>query len=118
MELKGQITVINTVVTGESKNGSWKKQDFVIQTDSQYPKNVCFSLWGDKISKLEAKVGDKVTVSFDLESRESNGRWFTEAKAWMVKNEATAPVTNSDETSPFMDGMTFTDDGKDDDLPF
>ena len=118
MELKGQITVINPVVTGESKNGSWKKQDFVILTDAQYPKNVCFSLWGDKISKLEAVAGDKVMVSFDLESRESNGRWFTEAKAWMIKKETASMQNSTEELTPFVDGMTFTDDGKEDDLPF
>ena len=118
MELTGRITHINQIVTGESKNGTWKKQDFVILTDSQYPKNVCFSLWGDKISKLESVVNDKVTVSFDLESRESNGRWFTEAKAWMVKKESSGVKNEIEELTSFEDGMTFKDDGKDDDLPF
>ncbi len=117
MELTGQITVVNPIVSGESKNGTWKKQDFVILTDAQYPKNVCFSLWGDKISKLESVAGDKVIVSFDLESRESNGRWFTEAKAWMVKKAQTGKQ-ETEELTPFVDGMTFTDDGKEDDLPF
>ncbi|MFZ4412695.1 MAG: DUF3127 domain-containing protein [Bacteroidales bacterium] len=118
MELTGQITHINPIVSGESKNGSWKKQDFVILTDAQYPKNVCFSLWGDKISKLESAVGDKVNVSFDLESRESNGRWFTEARAWMVKKMQQSVVTNDN------DGITtFVDEGLrseniEDDLPF
>ena len=116
MELTGQITHINPIVSGESKNGTWKKQDFVILTDTQYPKNVCFCLWGDKISKLESAVGDKVIVSFDLESKESNGRWFTEARAWMVKKQQ-AVKDDSEELTPFVDGMTFTDDSSDV-LPF
>lgn len=88
MEISGKIIIVNPVLSGESKNGTWKKQDFVIETDSQYPKKICFSLWGDKISKLESVVGDKVTVSFDVESKEFNGKWFTEAKAWMIKKDS------------------------------
>lgn len=118
MELTGKITHTNPLVSGESKNGTWKKQDFVIQTDSQYPKNVCFTLWGDKICKLESVVGDEVTVSFDIESKESNGRWFTEARAWLIKKESSATKNETEELTPFVDGMTFKDNGKKDDLPF
>jgi hypothetical protein len=116
MELNGKIILINPVVSGESKNGIWKKQDFVIETDSQYPKKVCFTLWGDKINKLEAVVGDKVNVSFDVESKESNGRWFTEARAWMIKKETTTK-SSEPELPPFYGELPMVEDGTDG-LPF
>jgi hypothetical protein len=113
MEISGKIIKINDVQTGESKNGTWKMQDFVVETDSQYPKKICFSLWGDKISKLESVVGENVTVSFDVESKEFNGKWFTEAKAWLIKKEVlnnieeniqiskSLPIIEDDEVFPF-----------------
>ena len=51
MDIKGRITHIVPLQTGEGKNGTWKKQDFVIETDGQYPKKVCFSIWGDKYNE-------------------------------------------------------------------
>ncbi len=117
MELNGRIILINPIISGESRNGSWKKQDFVIETDAQYPKKVCFTLWGDKINKLEAVVGDKVTVSFDVESKEFNSKWFTEARAWMIKKVGTSEKTTNEEIPPFAGEMPIMDNGTDD-LPF
>ncbi len=118
MELNGRIILINPVVSGESKNGQWKKQDFVIETDAQYPKKVCFTLWGDKISKLEASIGEKVSVSFDVESKEFNGKWFTEARAWMVKKETTVQNDYSDnQIPPYVDAIPLSGE-QTDDLPF
>jgi hypothetical protein len=87
MEISGRIIKINPVVTGDGRNGQWKKQEFILETVSQYPKKVCFTLWGDKIDKTEMREGMNAVVSFDLESKEYNGRWFTEARAWMVKGD-------------------------------
>ncbi|MFZ4412589.1 MAG: DUF3127 domain-containing protein [Bacteroidales bacterium] len=114
MEIKGKIILINPIFTGESKNGTWKKQDFVIEIDSQYPKKICFCLWGDKISKLDAIVGDIVNVSFDIESKESNGRWFTEARAWLIKKESND--NNSVQDSTLSNDLPIIEE--DDILPF
>lgn len=66
------------------KKGPWKKQEFILETQSQYPKKVCISVWGDKVDQYNLAVGDEVSVALDLESREYNGRWYTEARAWKV----------------------------------
>ncbi len=71
--------------TGQGKNGEWRKQDFVIETQAQYPKKVCISVWGDKIDQSSLKEGQDVTVSFDVESREFNGKWYTDVKAWKIE---------------------------------
>jgi len=87
MELKGRIIQSLGLQTGDSRKGTWKKQDYILETIAQYPKKVCFSVWGDKIDQFRLQVGDAVAVSFDLESREYNGRWYTDVKAWKVQKE-------------------------------
>jgi len=114
MELTGKILFINPPVSGETKNGTWKKQEFVIETNAQYPKKVCFSLWGDRIDKFTYKIGDEVTVSFDLESKEYNGRWFTDARTWMVK-KAVSEQHDSIEPPPIPESFQIDEN---DDLPF
>jgi hypothetical protein len=85
MELTGTIASVLPEQTGTGKNGVWKKQEFILETEGQYAKKVCFSLWGEKADKNSLQVGTKVRISFDLESREYNGKWYTEAKAWKVE---------------------------------
>ena len=74
--------------TGNGKNGIWKKQEFIVETAGQVPRKICFSLWGDKIDQANLSEGDEAEVMFDLESREYNGRWYTEAKAWKVSRKS------------------------------
>lgn len=84
MEIKGKVVQLLPLQTGAGKNGTWKKQDFVIETDGQYPKKVCISAWGDKVGAESLQVGKDVNVSFDVESREYNGKWYTDLKAWKL----------------------------------
>lgn len=85
MEITGKVLQIMQAVTGEGKNGSWKKQEFVIETLDQYPKKVILQVWGDKVSVLQSlKPGTEVKASFNPESREYNGRWYTDLRAWRV----------------------------------
>ena len=42
-------------------------------------------VWGDKIDQFNVTEGETVTVHFDLESREYNGRWYTDVKAWRIE---------------------------------
>ena len=84
MEITGKIIHVLPETGGQSQKGSWKKQEYVIETKAQYPKKICFSAWGDKIDQFGIRQGEEVTVSIDIESREYNGRWYTEVKAWKV----------------------------------
>ena len=85
MEIKGKIIAVLEEKSGEGKNGTWKSQDAVLETGDQYPKKVAFNMYGDKIVPL--LVGDEVVVSFDVESKEFNGRWFTNLKAWKIEKK-------------------------------
>ena len=87
MELQGKCIAALPIESGTSKSGNaWQKQNFVIETAGQYPKKVCFQLFGDKVNDCP-NVGEEVKVSFDPESREWNGRWFTQLNAWKVEVE-------------------------------
>jgi hypothetical protein len=98
-DLNGKLINILPVVTGEGKNGQWKKQEFLIETTEQYPKKVLFSLWGDKSNLISSyAIGSDLKVSFNPESREYNGRYFTELRAWRIEGASAntnAPANNS-----------------------
>lgn len=85
MDINGRVIQVLPEQSGEGKNGTWKKQDFVLETDSQYPKKICFTVWGDKINSQLMQEGNQLNVSFDVESREYNGRWYTDVKAWKIE---------------------------------
>lgn len=114
MELSGTVITILPEVTGQGKNGTWRKQEFILEVPSQYPRKVCISTWGDKIDQNALQIGDSVTASIDVESREYNGRWYTEVKAWKVDKNGSAGAV-SDSSAPSV--TTFTEDTEDD-LPF
>ncbi len=112
MQLTGKLVQVLPAQSGQGKNGTWKKQDIVIETEGQYPKKVCISIWGDKADERILKPGNNLKIDFDVESREYNGRWYTDVKAWKVELANTAaPV--ADEPPPFDD---FSSGGED--LPF
>ena len=118
MDLKGKLIQVQPPQTGMGKKGPWKKQEYILETQSQYPKKVCFSLWGDKIDQFGLGVGDELTVSLDLESREYNGRWYTEARAWKVEKSAGGQQATRDPIGdePFVSGNAAP--ASPDDLPF
>ena len=115
MDISGKVIQMLQLQTGQGKNGTWKKQDFILETADTYPKKVCIAVWGDKIDMSGVKPGAQVTVSFDVESREYNGRWYTDVKAWKIVTGANAGNSPASEPAP-----TFHNDpnGADDDLPF
>lgn len=88
MELSGKITHVLPEKSGTSSRGEWRKQEYVIETPGEYPKQVCFMAWGDRIDTFQIREGEELTVHFDLESREYNGRWYTDVKAWRVDRTA------------------------------
>lgn len=87
MEIQGKIIHVLPLQSGVGKASGkeWKKQEFVLETlDGQYARKVCFTMWGDLIDRTGLQVGEDVTVQIDIESREYQGRWYTDVKAWRV----------------------------------
>lgn len=86
LQISGKILEIGTEMANEIGNNTWKKQDFVIQTDEKYSKTISISVWGDNILWLQrCKVGDIVNAMINVSSKKVNDRWFTEVTAWRIE---------------------------------
>lgn len=87
MEITGKIIAVLPAQSGVAQRtgNPWKSQEYVIETHDQYPKKCCFKVFGDeKISRFNIQTGEEVTVSFDINAREYNGKWFNSVDAWNV----------------------------------
>src|SRR5690606_13467782 len=84
MEITGKIVQVQEEQTGNGRNGVWRKREYILETRGQYPKKVCIAVWGDKIDQFGMQPGDEVSLGVEIESREYNGRWYTDVKAWKV----------------------------------
>lgn len=99
--IEGQITAILPETRGVGQRGEWVSQDFVLKTDDNYPKNICFTILGaDKIKEANIKIGDVVSIGVNIESREFNGRWYTSIKAWSVKRKFEAQAAKQAPPAP------------------
>ena len=95
MEITGKLVQKLAPMTGEGRNGMWKKQNFVIETQESYPKKICFTSWGDKIDLNSINETDVIKVFFDIESREFNNNWYTDLKPWKVEINSSGSNTSS-----------------------
>lgn len=92
MNISGKVVQVLPIQSGTSKAGNpWQKQEFVLEQGGQYPRKVCISLFGDNVAKIP-QVGQDVMVSVDIDSREFNGRWYTEIKAWNIVQTGAQPA--------------------------
>lgn len=102
-EITGKIIAVLPTRSGTSARGTqWSSQTAVIETHEQYPKRVAFDVLGDKITEFNLQVGEEVTVSFDINAREFNGKWFNSVNAWQVIRQGgqQAPAQGGYSTNP------------------
>lgn len=127
MEITGKIIVALPEASGTSKSGNpWKKREYVLETQETYPRKVFFDFFGERADQFPLSVGQTVKLSFDIESREYNGRWYTSIRGWKAENVdgassasvqanypgATEPPIPQSPAAPFAGGDTTED------LPF
>ena len=86
--ITGKVTQVLEEQSGTGKNGPWRKQDFILETEDSYPKPVCITQWGENIDTFAVREGERLTAHVDIQSREYNGRWYTDVKAWRVEKIA------------------------------
>ena len=119
MELIGKIVQLLPEKSGESARGPWRKQEYILETEDQYPKKVCFMAWSEKIDEFAIKEGERLIVSVNLESREYNDRWYTDVKAWKVSRNPPASDNIPDyETESYNDPRSEELSILDDEIPF
>jgi len=123
LEITGKVIQILPLETGEGKNGQWKKQFFILEyMDGNYPKKLSVSVWGDKTESIRnLQPGANIKVSFNVDSREYNGRWYTDVRAWKIETGGAASAPSND--APAFDETAMSDSNgfngaPDNDLPF
>lgn len=95
MELTGKIIAVLPERSGVSaRTGSeWKMASYVLETMEQYPRKMVFEIFGsDRIAQCNVQLGEVLTVSFDIDAREYQGRWFNSIRAWKVDRNTAAPM--------------------------
>ena len=103
MEVVGKIIQVLPAQEGVGRNGNpWKVQPYVLETLDQYPRKVHFEVFGeDRIKQNPCELDQLVTVSFDIESREFNGRWYTSIRAWRIQQgDTTQAAAGAPATAP------------------
>jgi hypothetical protein len=117
LEVEGKVVQILEEQSGQGRNGTWVKQEIIIETDDQYPKKICLACWGDKAAVAKALTpGERIKAGINIESREFNGRWYTDIKAWRIDKQgaaSTGPPTT--EEMPYNEPEASSPE---DDLPF
>ena len=135
MDLTGKVIAILQPRSGVSQRtgNSWMTQEYVIEVPGQYPKKMLFNIFGeDRIKQYNIQMGEDITVSFDIDAREFNGRWYNDIRAFNVQRGVVAPAAvpgsaspfpsqsaaPQDAASPFPPAQEPAEEGSADDLPF
>ena len=129
LEIEGTLSQKMPVASGTSARGPWAKQEFILEfPDGNFTAKACFTAWGqDKVQELaKYQVGDKVKVSFNLKSREYNGRWYNDLQIWKIAPAGAQPAPQAapvqasawqeNPPAPTLEDMPADDGGED--LPF
>ena len=110
MEIEGKIIMDLPEEGGTSKAGNvWRKKSYVLETLGQYPRKAKFDIFGDRIDSMRAEVGKTYRVSVDVESREFNGRWYTDLRAYGIQetNVANGPQGGFQQQAPQQPAQQF-----------
>ena len=103
-QIKGKLITKLPEVTGQGQKGTWIKQSFIIETDGQYPKQICLDAWGDVVDAVDIiksrGIGTFLTIDFEPESREFNGKWYTNLRAWKIEVGASLQTVQVSKPEP------------------
>lgn len=105
MEITGILVKKLSEREGVSKStgNSWKTAEFLFEVPGQYPRHIAFSVRDGqtgRIATFDAMVGKTVIVSFGIDAREHEGRWYNEVGAYGVREYvAAAPNTQPSQAS-------------------
>jgi hypothetical protein len=122
IQLRGKVEQVLKEQGGQGKNGPWRKREFILEIPGKFPKKVCIVQWGDAIDQQAVQPGMEITASVDIQSREYNGNWFTDVKAWKIEQgTGQQNVAQKDPPPASTEGFeldTTAFDDMDDELPF
>lgn len=85
MDFELTVNMLLPLVTGQSARGEWKKQEVIFELPGEFNRKLCVGFWNDRaVDAAALRPGDRVALSVNVESREYNGRWYTEVRAWRM----------------------------------
>ena len=89
MEIQGKVVRLGSLTEGTSARGAWRKQELIIETIEQYPKQVCLVCWGDRVAEAQNFTpGQTIKAQISIESREFNGKWYTDVRPFRFDMDA------------------------------
>ena len=121
MELTGKIIAVLPANSGVSQRtgNAWMSQEYVIEVPGQFPRKCVFRLFGeDRIKQFNIQNGEELTIQFDIDAHEYNGRWFNEIRAYnVIRGGAAVAVAGAPAPAPAPAPAAPAEDTGDD-LPF
>ena len=125
MEFEGVVWRVLPQIKGTSARGEWVKQEVVFELPGEFNRKICVAFWGDRAQEAATlKPGETIAVSANVESREYNGRWYTEVRAWRINRKSAAePQPMATDNLPPLDTFSTEESASSsasevDDLPF
>jgi len=118
MEIKVKLHSIADVQKGTSARGDWTKHGFVIETEEAYPKKIFIGFWNNKFDLSKFEIGEMLNISINIESREFNGKWYTDITAWKIEKTEQNQYAQPSEDMPPPPPPPIIDEEASDDLPF
>lgn len=122
MDFEGTVLTVLPVVKGTNARGEWIKQEVIFEQPGEFNRKICVGFWGDKAAEAGTlRPGEVVNISANVESREFNGRWYTDVRAWRMTRKAPAAAAPAPDALPSLDAFVPeepTDSKEVDDLPF
>ncbi|MFO8028488.1 MAG: DUF3127 domain-containing protein [Cyclonatronaceae bacterium] len=95
LNIQGKVVEVLEEQSGEGRNGPWRRRDFILEMNDRFSKKVCVSQWGDAIDNDPVSPGEDLKVFINLQSREYNGRWYTDVRAWRIDRDGGTPAADS-----------------------
>lgn len=130
MEIQGKVLRLGNLTEGNSARGAWRKQELIIETIEQYPRQVCLVCWGDRVAEAQNFTpGQVIKAQISIESREFNGKWYTDVRPFrfdMEMPQQSQPMQQVQQTAPQFaapqfeqtNNMDYFESDNGDDLPF
>ena len=107
MEIQGKVIRLGNLSEGTSPRGAWRKQELIIETLEQYPKQVCLVCWGDRVAEAQNfKAGQIIKAQISIESREFNGKWYTDVRPFRFEIEMPQQTQTQPQAQQFMPQAT------------
>ena len=123
MELTGKVIAVMEARSGKSARtgNDWMTQEYVIEVPGQFPKRCIFSVFGeDRIKQFNIQNGEDITIQFDIDAREYNGRWFNDVRTYAVtrpQNQQSVP-SNAPVAEPTVSSIEEASASNGGELPF